>query len=312
MDDIIIFLDYTLGTMASLLTHRTEGFQGQIKQVIPRPFLKTISTLPLISELYPTDIGWYPRAKFHYRNRPEGAPESILLYCVAGKGSYRFETNEGTLYKNQALLIPAGVPHLYEADEKSPWSIYFLHFSGVHSDFHQKIRSDRSRQIPVALKIKPSIEAHFHQIFTLLKKGLSTANLLQSAQITRLLLTTLFYQNPTFTPGTTPSINRDFTFVIDFMKRHLTQNLTLDELAEKASLSPPRFITLFSQQTGFPPVTYHIRLRMQNACHLLDTTDQSIQNIAQATGYTDPYYFSRLFRQYMGTSPRGYRKMISG
>jgi AraC-like DNA-binding protein len=53
---------------------------------------------------------------------------------------------------------------------------------------------------------------------------------------------------------------------------------------------------------------YHLRLRMQNAARLLDSSVRSVQEVAEACGYSDSYYFSRLFKQIMGLSPRNYRR----
>jgi YesN/AraC family two-component response regulator len=45
---------------------------------------------------------------------------------------------------------------------------------------------------------------------------------------------------------------------------------------------------------------------------LLDTTSQSILEVARAVGYEDPYYFSRIFRKVMAESPSQYRKQKAG
>jgi AraC-like DNA-binding protein len=48
-------------------------------------------------------------------------------------------------------------------------------------------------------------------------------------------------------------------------------------------------------------------MKMQRACHLLDNSDMSIKAVAAALGYSDPLYFSRLFKKTLGLSPRAYR-----
>jgi YesN/AraC family two-component response regulator len=49
---------------------------------------------------------------------------------------------------------------------------------------------------------------------------------------------------------------------------------------------------------------------MQKACQLLYTEDSRVKQIAALLGYDDPYYFSRLFKKYMNTSPETYRKSV--
>lgn len=80
--------------------HIPEGFERQIHYVIPRHFLKTVEHYPLLHALFPTDIGWYPNARYHYRERPLGSPEHILIYCAAGSG--------WSTLGQKTVLVPAG------------------------------------------------------------------------------------------------------------------------------------------------------------------------------------------------------------
>jgi len=52
---------------------------------------------------------------------------------------------------------------------------------------------------------------------------------------------------------------------------------------------------------------YFVRLKIQRASLLLDTTSFRVKEIGAKVGFADPYYFSRSFRQVMGMSPRAYR-----
>ena len=56
-----------------------------------------------------------------------------------------------------------------------------------------------------------------------------------------------------------------------------------------------------------PPIDYFIHLKMQKACQLLYADGVKIKAVASDLGYDDPYYFSRIFKKYIGTSPEQYR-----
>ncbi len=92
------------------------------------------------------------------------------------------------------------------------------------------------------------------------------------------------------------------------MLDHLADKITVQQLAAQACLSEAHFAKQFQKKTGYAPIDYFIRLKMQKACELLSTSDLRIREIATALGYIDPYYFSRLFKKVMGVSPRAYRK----
>jgi AraC-like DNA-binding protein len=78
-------------------------------------------------------------------------------------------------------------------------------------------------------------------------------------------------------------------------------------MAQSHSLSASHFSNLFHKATGMPPIDYFIHIKMQKACQLLYTNDDKIRNIATTLGYDDPYYFSRIFKKYIGSSPEQYR-----
>ena len=88
-----------------------EGFRGQKQWVIPRAIVQRWSTHPMLQPLMPTDIGWYPAARYHYREREQGADEHLLIVCVAGAGWYEIDGVKGTVQPDEALIIPRGTPH---------------------------------------------------------------------------------------------------------------------------------------------------------------------------------------------------------
>lgn len=58
------------------------------------------------------------------------------------------------------------------------------------------------------------------------------------------------------------------------------------------------------------PVDYFIQLKMQRACQLLFFGTKHIKEIATDLGYDNPYYFSRLFKKYIGKAPKEYRRPV--
>jgi AraC-like DNA-binding protein len=83
-------------------------------------------------------------------------------------------------------------------------------------------------------------------------------------------------------------------------------------MAGQAGLSESHFSRVFKAQTGHAPLDYFILLKMQHASALLAVTDLHVKEVAAAVGYSDPYYFSRLFKQVIGVSPRDYRRAPKG
>jgi len=266
----------------------------------------------LVSELYPTDAGWFPSARHHRFVRLTGAEENILIYCVKGRGWFEIDGQRQSLLHGHALLIPKGRPHSYGAEETDPWSIHWIHFAGEDAVCYSSRLPLGEHVLPVAPDIAARLEQLFMECHDVFTDGFTLSRILFAAQVLRHLLALLFHCNPTFSPGTSRASHRSFDHIIEHMRQHLDGSLSLKTLAREASLSVARFSVLFKSQTGFSPVEYYIRIRIQSACRLFDTTSLNVSEVAAHVGYQDQYYFSRIFSKIMGVPPSAYRKAKKG
>lgn len=314
MDYIAILASFG-GTGSPCMSHHSavsirirEGFRGQILYVIPRSSLQQLAGHPLLHSVLPTDIGWYPDARYHYRERPQGAAEHILIYCTRGTGWYELGGSRYTLAAGEAIIIPAHQPHIYAASEHDPWSIHWVHFTGLEGDFFATMPPEPAHKLSVDSACGANIAALFQQCYDSFWGGFVLARLIYGAKLVHHLLAELIYNNPAFSPSLRTSHFHSLEPTFAYLIQNLHTSLTLREMAAQAGLSESQFSHLFKQQTGHPPLAYFIHLKMQHACSLLAMTQLSIQEIAQEVGYSDGYYFSRLFKKVIGVSPSEYRR----
>lgn len=94
---------------------------------------------------------------------------------------------------------------------------------------------------------------------------------------------------------------------IAYMLLHLNEPLRVATLAARAELSKSHFTALFKRYVGSTPIDYFIRLRLRQACRLLESTGMSVKTVAYTLGYDDPFYFSRIFKAFVRISPSEYR-----
>lgn len=96
----------------------------------------------------------------------------------------------------------------------------------------------------------------------------------------------------------------------EYIRENFQKDLTLDEVSKVVDISPYYFSKLFKQETGENFIEYLTKVRMKNAEELLKDSDYSIKEICVASGYSDPNYFSRIFKKYEGVTPSEYRERL--
>lgn len=83
--------------------------------------------------------------------------------------------------------------------------------------------------------------------------------------------------------------------------------ITVGMLAEKCNISPEYFRRLYKEKYGISPQAAIVEKRLEKACHLLQTGEFSVSEIAAQCGFRDAKYFSTLFRKKMHTTPQAYK-----
>jgi AraC family transcriptional regulator len=114
----------------------------------------------------------------------------------------------------------------------------------------------------------------------------------------------------TFKPvkgGLSPWVERR---CLQMMRERLAEDISLDDLAAEARLSPFHFARMFKQSVGVPPRVYLTQLRMEKACELLEHTDLPVTEIAQELGYSSNQVLARVFSKHQHMSPTDYRRAV--
>jgi AraC-like DNA-binding protein len=94
---------------------------------------------------------------------------------------------------------------------------------------------------------------------------------------------------------------------LDFMRTNLHRDISRDETARHAGISPSHFSRLLKERTGRSFTELLRQCRVDLACDLLRTTDQSLAEIADACGFCDQSYFTRVFQDVKGVTPKPFR-----
>lgn len=290
-----------------------DGFNGERAIVLPPMIIHIMEKDPLGSMLHITDIGYYPKAEHHFRERKEPINQYVFIYCIDGAGWYRIDGHEYQVSANQYFILPAGSPHAYGSDNVTPWTIYWIHFKGVLAPYY-------ASETPHPIEIRPEIHSRisqrislFEEIFNTLKAGYNNENLRYVSSIFHYYLGSLHYLQQYRNANISCIDDGNVVEVaIHYMKENMEKHITLQNISDHIGYSPSYFSMLFKNKTGHAPLSYFNLLKIQQACFMLDSTDMKINQICYKIGIEDTYYFSRLFSKIMGVSPREYRKSKKG
>jgi len=292
---------------------KPDGFESELLVVLPEYMQKELAETELTRQLFVSDIGYFPRARYHYRERSEGCDAHIVLLCAEGEGEIVL-TGSGArtrLAARHLYVIPADTPHRYGASEREPWSIYWFHVKGEHAaSLIAQYELDRG-PLPLPIGVYGGFVETFRQCYDMLtERAYATGAHAHVSQAIRYLLSGIGIS----TESAARERRRDngLEKALRYMADHTAESIKLSELAKYAGVSKQHLIYLFNQETGFPPIEYFLRMKMQRAARLLDLTDLGVKQIAASVGLADPYYFSRLFKQMMGLSPTKYRQIPKG
>ena len=114
------------------------------------------------------------------------------------------------------------------------------------------------------------------------------------------------------TPGPEESASLAFTMgnVVDFMEKHMLDDLTLPQLARYAAMSESSFRHRFRESTGFPPLRFLLILRLKYALNML-FLGRDAAKCARLAGFRDSSHFGRIFKKYLGLSPRDAGRLLA-
>lgn len=289
------------------MLRKKEGFDGQRAIVIPRKIISQYCiSNALITNTYITDIGYYPKARYHYRERIHGSEQHILIYCQEGKGTVTIKKEIYDIISGDCVIIPAGISHSYAADSTNPWTIYWVHFKGTNTNDIVTRFKEKNGSYKGHVDFEESRILMFEDMYANLEMGYSYDNLSYTNLCFLHFIASFLFGSNYNLASKNQSIDTINTSIL-FMKKNIDQMLTLEKMSTSVNLSASHFSFLFRKKTGFSPIEYFNHLKVQKACQYLLFTDLRIKEIADKLGIEDPYYFSRMFSKIMGVSPDNYR-----
>ncbi len=212
-----------------------------------------------------------------------------FIYFISGGG--KVDIPGAVFHPSQyhLMIYPPGTPHAEYTDPSDPENTIFIsvEMKGDIPRNNRLILMDRKGELKWLIE---HIFAEYNQNFDLANAYLKPFLLLIDKELNRSIDT-----------------ENIIGAISENIRNHPSRNWTLNELSELAGMSSAYFSRLFHQKTGFSPIIFIQKIRIEVACQLLKTTDMRINEVAEHIGYNDQLYFSRIFKKIIGVSPKFYK-----
>ncbi len=251
---------------------------------------------------YPISIGYFD-CKPAYHLERNVFSSYLLLVMLTGSLSYQTRRSRGTVRAGQVLLLDCNAPHSYAAQGKC--SFTFLHFAGAQSrELFEEIERTAGNHIP--MPAPNALHETIGEMIAALRSGRRMNEGETSALIYAMLMELMDQGGSAGSGGVgNPTVDR----AIAYIQSHLTDKLSVEEIAASAGYSASYFSHMFAEETGMSPYQFVVKSRIEQAQLMLKTTRLTVQEVAFQCGFNSAANFCYTFRKMLGLSPHEYRKL---
>lgn len=264
-------------------------------------FVHTASSAAERTFFYPVCVGYYIYDSSYALDRCS-YDSFLIMYIKKGRCFITAGGQTHTAGENQVVILDCYSSHSYCTD--TGWEAEFIHYDGIAARAYFQMITESSGPV-ITLQNTQRFEKFLHLIYQRFKENVPIKEALLSQYITNMLTELLV-------SGESHCGHPEQANVIEeaaaYINEHLTEHLTLNDLAAGAALSPYYFTRLFKKETGLTPHEYLIAMRIDSAKFLLKSTSASIKEICFLTGFANESNFCTTFKKWVKVTPSAYRR----
>lgn len=232
-----------------------------------------------------------------YRIKRVNSPITILEYVIDGEGVIRVDGKKYNAEKGDAYLLKPGENHEYYSSQGNPWTKIWFNFAGSLSE--QLISAYSLNSITLMKSI--DIYMQMKKLFEICKKG---ENINVRAELIYHEILRMIHDKIIGSKIIVPEAQT----LKEYIDANIISNISLKQLSSLIFRSESQTIRIFKSAFNITPYEYILSKRIENAKLLLNNTNLYIKEISDRTGFCDEHYFSNIFKQKTGISPKEYRK----
>lgn len=240
-----------------------------------------------------------------YRLERESYDSFLLMFIQRGTLTLEYDGKTENAVSGDFILLDCYRPHIYYSN--TGWESLWLHFDGPVARAHYELITRKFGHIFTLSTPYPVLDKMAALYRTFLRSTPAKEAMI-SKLITDILTLLLLY-----TPSISSSSDhaRIIKDILCYIQGHYTENISVQQLADRARLSQYHFSRIFKKETSFSPHEYIRNIRINTAKYLLKTTRRPIKDICFDTGFSNVSVFCTAFKKMTGLTPAEYRHSCS-
>lgn len=229
-----------------------------------------------------------------------------LILITGGNGNIIIENKRYQAKEGMIFYICSDILQSIESDAKNP-----LYFMSVHFSYIDVILNDNKWDVRKENKVLPlssmQLVKDCYQINYVFRKMVDSWNekLPGYELITKALLQQLIFELYQNERGEKHNYSASLKVenIIKYMHENINSKLTLTDLSDRVQLSPAYLSRVFKDNTGYSLIEFFNKMKIDKAKELIIEGNKKVKDVAHEVGFSDEFYFSRIFKKIEGVSP---------
>lgn len=233
-----------------------------------------------------------------------------MFHVIKGQVRLIMGNSRVAAVAGDTLLIPTGRLHRDEFDPDQGLEVFMVFFTwGAERDYFAYVNNARLQRLPLAMKVEASRMFNHLRMDRWAEDDDVHRLLVRSRVLTLLMFLLQACMRGRHTrrrQRQLSGLQRRQSLMLRakaFLEAHFHEPLALNAIARALKVSPFHLSHVFSKESDFSLFSYLTALRMNRAKDLLAQGDLNVAEVANATGYDNSHYFSKIFRQHFGYAP---------
>ena len=230
-----------------------------------------------------------------------------IFYVVKGKGAFNLKDERIEVQEDDLVIVNSNISHTESSLNATPLEYIVLGFEGMSllitddkklaEGFSKHNYKEHKQDILYYMELivnELSNQVEYYESISQNLLQILILNIIRSTHALQLM-------------PPSEGINTDYNYIKSYIDINYASDINLDDLAALIFTNKYSLIREFKKYIGVSPIEYLINKRLEISKNLLTTTDYSIKQIAQITGFSSQSYFNLVFKKRANDTPTSYK-----